>query len=84
MSSGDQVAQLRSKGMSEHDATMKTIQPKKKGQKKISFHEGGLHASTGTPSGQPISSAKHSEAAAGKLGPKAKQQEMFYENVLKH
>lgn len=84
MNSGDKVATLRSKGMSERDATMKTIQPKKKGQKKISFHEGGLHASTGTASGQPISAAKHAEAASGKLGPKAKKQEMFYENVLKH
>lgn len=83
-SSGDQVNSFRSKGMSERDATMKTIQPKKKGQKKISFHEGGLHASTGTPAGQPISAAKHAEAESGKLGPKAKAQENFYRNVLKH
>lgn len=62
---------------------MATIKPKKKGQKKITFKEGGLHASTGTPSGKKISVAKHRAAASGKMGPKAKKQEMFYENVLK-
>lgn len=84
MNSGDKVQHLRSKGLSERDATIRTIKPKAKGQKKISFHEGGLHASTGTASGKPISAAKHEEAASGELGPKAKKQEMFYENVLKH
>lgn len=63
---------------------MKTIHPKKKGQKPIKFHEGGLHASTGTPANKPISAAKHAEAASGKLGPKAAKQENFYRNVLKH
>lgn len=82
MNSGDKVSQLRSGGMSEREATIKTITPKKKGQKKISFHEGGLHASTDTPEGEPISASKHAEAASGKLGPKAKKQEMFYRNVL--
>lgn len=85
MNLGDKVAQMRAGGKSEHEATksaIKTIQPKKKGQKKISFHEGGLHASTGTAPGQPISAAKHEEAKEGKLGPKAAKQEAFFENVL--
>jgi hypothetical protein len=62
----------------------KTILPAKKGQHKIFFYEGGLHASTGTSLSKKISPAKHSLAKSGKLGPKAKKQEMFYENVLKH
>src|SRR5262249_37070212 len=49
----------------------------------ISFHQGGLHESTGTPSGQPISAAKPAAAAAGRLGPKAEKQENFFENVLR-
>lgn len=61
----------------------KTMLPAKKWQHKISFHEGGLHASTGTSLSKKISPAKHSLAKSGKLGPKAKKQEMFYENVLK-
>ena len=65
------------KGKKEH-----VIEPKKKGQKKISFKEGGLHSSTHTKPGQKISAAKHEEAKEGKLGPKAKKQEEFYENVL--
>jgi hypothetical protein len=58
--------------------------PTKKGQHKISFREGGLHASTGTPSSKAITPAKHALAKSGKLGPKAKKQELFYENVLQH
>ena len=61
----------------------KSTLPAKKGQHKISFHKGGLHASTGTPSSKTISPAKHASAKSGKLGPKAQKQEMFYENVLK-
>jgi hypothetical protein len=60
----------------------KTILPAKKSQHKISFHEGGLHASTGTPLSKKISPAGHASAKSGELGPKAKKQEMFYENVL--
>ena len=63
---------------------MKTIHPTEGGQKPITFHEGGLHESTNTPAGQPISEAKHRAAASGKLGQKAKRQEQFFENVLKH
>lgn len=61
----------------------RTIQPKKKGQRPITFNEGGLHASTGTAKGKKISPAKHSAARSGKLGKKAEKQELFYENVLK-
>jgi hypothetical protein len=60
----------------------KTIKPEKRGQHKISFKKGGLHASTGTRLSKKISPAKHALAKSGKLGPKAKRQEMFYENVL--
>jgi len=63
-------------------SSTKTIQPAKKSQHKISFHKGGLHASTGTPLSKKISPAKHASAKSGKLGPKAQKQEMFYENVL--
>jgi len=59
-----------------------TIPPEKKSQHEITFRKGGLHASTNTPSSQKISSAKHAEAKSGKFGPKAKKQELFYENVL--
>lgn len=52
------------------------------GQKPISFHEGGEHASLGVPEGQTIPPAKHAAAAAGKYGPKAEKQEMFRRNVL--
>lgn len=62
---------------------MRTIQPQEKGQHKITFKEGGLHSSTGTAPGKPIPASKHAAAASGKLGPKARKQEMFYENVLK-
>lgn len=62
----------------------KTITPKKKGQKKISFNEGGLHSSTGTKKGNKISAKQHAAAKSGKLGKKAQKQELFYENVLSH
>jgi hypothetical protein len=67
-----------------HKSKTRTIGPSKPGQKAIKFHEGGLHASTGTKSGKKISPAKHAAAASGKLGPKAQKQEQFYRNVLKH
>lgn len=58
------------------------IEPTKTGQHELSFHEGGLHASTHTPADEPIPAEKHAEAARGTLGPKAKKQEAFYRNVL--
>lgn len=59
-----------------------TIEPTKKGQRPLKFQAGGLHASTGTKPGQKISAAKHAAARSGKLGKRAKAQEIFYENVL--
>lgn len=59
-----------------------TIEPKKKGEKKITFNAGGEHASTGTPAGKPISAKKKEEARDGKFGAKAEKQEIFRENVL--
>lgn len=56
--------------------------PGKGGKPPISFHEGGLHASTGTPAGQPIPAAEHAAAGSGSLGPKAAAQENFFRNVL--
>lgn len=61
---------------------MRTLKPTKKGQKPITFKEGGLHASTGTPAGKKIPAGKMAAAASGKLGPKAKKQAMFAKNVL--
>lgn len=61
----------------------RTIVAKKAGQKPITFKKGGLHASTGTKAGKKISAKKHAAARSGKLGAKAKQQEVFYENILK-
>jgi hypothetical protein len=60
----------------------RTITPKRKGQKKITFKQGGLHRSTKTPKGKKIPASKHRAAASGRLGPKAKKQELFYRNVL--
>ena len=88
----ENVKELKRKGHSEasavkhaakHAGGERTIEPKKAGQKKIKFHEGGLHSSTGTKPGEKISASKHAAARSGKLGPKAKEQEVFYENVLK-
>lgn len=54
----------------------------KAGKKPIKFHEGGLHASTGTPSGEKIPASKIAAAMSGADGPKAKKQAMFMKNVL--
>ena len=61
----------------------RTIPAQTKGQRPITFREGGLHASTGTPPRQKIPAAKHAAAASGALGPQAQKQERFYRNVLK-
>jgi len=52
------------------------------GKKPITFKQGGLHQSTGTPAGQPIPAAKMQQALAGKLGPTAQKQAQFAKNVL--
>lgn len=65
-------------------AKVKTIGPSKPGQKPMHFKVGGLHRSTGTPAGKPISAAKHAAAKSGKLGSLAEKQENYFENVLKH
>lgn len=64
-------------------AKIRVIKPKEKGQHRIKFKVGGLHKSTDTEPGKPISEAKHEAAKDGKLGGLAKKQEQFYENVLK-
>jgi len=52
------------------------------GKKPITFSEGGLHRSTGTPTGTPIPRVKLAKAASGALGPKARKQALFARNVL--
>lgn len=59
-----------------------TMKPKKKGQKKVTFQEGGLHKSTGTPMGQKIPQAKIAKALAGGFGPKAKKQAVMAKGML--
>lgn len=54
----------------------------KKGQKPITFEQGGLHETTNTPADEPIPKSKVSAAMAGKYGPKGKRQAMFMKNVL--
>lgn len=49
----------------------------KKGQKPISFQEGGLHESLGVPPDKPIPPGKMAAAKAGKYGPKAQKQANF-------
>lgn len=65
-----------------HRTGMQTIMPMKKGQHKMTFKAGGLHASTGTPPGKKIPAAKRAAARSGALGRKAQKQELFAENVL--
>jgi hypothetical protein len=54
----------------------------KAGHKPIKFHQGGLHATTGTPAGEKIPQSKIASAAAGKYGEKGKAQVRFMRNVL--
>ena len=61
---------------------MVTLKPRKKGQKKIKFHPGGLHESLGVPAGKPIPKSAMQAALAGKRGKKAAKQARFKENVL--
>lgn len=61
---------------------IRTIKPKKKGQKTIKYRPGGLHASTGTPKGQKIPKSKLRAALAGRYGPKAKKQADMAKNVF--
>jgi hypothetical protein len=68
--------------MAKVKAGTKVTMKAKKGQKKITFKAGGLHASTGTPMGQKIPAGKKAAALSGKLGSKAKKQALFAKNVL--
>ena len=60
--------------------TLKKTEP---GQKKITFHKGGLHQSLHVAQGQKIPANLMQAAIAGREGPKAKQQANFAKNVLK-
>lgn len=60
----------------------RTIEPKEKGQKAITYHPGGLHESTHTPAGEKIPESKKAAARAGKYGPKAEKQANFARNVF--
>ena len=59
-----------------------TLQPTEKGQKPITFKQGGLHATLGVPQGQKIPPGMLADALAGNHGPKAKKQAQFMHNVL--
>lgn len=59
-----------------------TLQPKKKGQKKITYVKGGLHASLGVPQGRPIPAGMMVAARAGKYGSKAKKQAIMAQNIF--
>ncbi len=54
----------------------------KKGQKAVSFREGGLHKTTGTPLGQKISRSKMSKAFAGGYGPLGVKQAIMAKGML--
>lgn len=60
-----------------------TLQPKKKGQKKITYTKGGLHKSLSVPQGEPIPKSKLRAALAGQYGPTAKKQAQMAKNVFK-
>lgn len=60
-----------------------TLQPRKKGQKKVTFRKGGLHKSTGTPAGQKISSADMQKALEGYYGQLAVKQANMAQGMLK-
>ena len=63
---------------------VKTIEPKKEGQKPLKFKVGGLHKSTHTPMGEKIPASKKAAALAGNYGKLAEKQALFAKNVLKH
>lgn len=60
----------------------RTLKPRKKGQKKIIFKQGGMHATLGVKAGVPIPAGKFQAALSGKAGPLAKKQALFKKNVL--
>lgn len=60
----------------------KKVTIREAGKKPITFKEGGLHKSTGTPAGKPIPAAKKEAALEGKYGKKAEKQANFAKNVL--
>lgn len=60
-----------------------TVTIKKAGKKSLTFKKGGLHSSLGVPQGEKIPEGKVRAAAAGRYGPEAKKQALFYLNALK-
>lgn len=62
----------------------KTIEPKKEGQKPITYKPGGLHRSTNTPSGDKIPQKKFERALAGSYGPLARKQALMAKNIFHH
>lgn len=61
---------------------VKTLKPKKKGQKPIKFKEGGMHATLGVAQGVPIPKGMFQAALHGSKGKLAQKQAMFKKNVL--
>ena len=61
---------------------MVTMKPKKKGQKKVRFHKGGLHESLDVPMGETIPAAKMQAALSGSKGALAKKQAVMAQGML--
>lgn len=61
----------------------RTITPKRKGQKRLTFKQGALRAQLGTTKKGTIPKGKLDAAAKGRYGPKAQKRALFAKNVLK-
>lgn len=70
-------------GRATHKEAQRVIRAKKRGQKNLKFHPGGLHESLGVKKGKKLTASEHAAARSGKEGKKAKKEEIFYENILK-
>lgn len=69
--------------MAKKRTTVRTIKPRRKGQKPLKFKQGALRKQLGTTKSGKISSKKMGKALSGGYGPKAKKRALFAKNVLK-
>ncbi len=63
-------------------ARYKTLKPRRRGQKKIRFRPGALHAQLGVAQGKKIPAGMMADARAGKYGPLAQRRANFARHVL--